>query len=375
MADAVESVKPLPEDFECGVCLQLLKEPMLTGCCGHHFCRACIDLVLARNHVCPLCKEDGFEAFRDKKTEREIYNLEVYCSKKFCGCQWIGELRNLDRHLDVKEGQCEFVEVGCDFAPIGCPVRQLRGDLARHLEENKERHMLLMSAACMRSNGQLQKMEERFQQQLSLQDQRITEMKAEKDREVRELHEELAQKDEKIAQVETEVQRLKTELKRQEKRILTLERMAHDCPPFAEFTLHDFSKLKASQMGWFGPGFYTHPGGYKLCIKVYPNSQKLGEGNHVSLYFYIMRGAYDKQLKWPKTIRISIQLLNQLTGEWEHQHAWSNLWRRPSAAYEGGGYGWPKFIAHTDLDDPGRNIQYLKNDCLQFRISGVGLDP
>lgn len=362
---AIESLKPLPEDFECGVCLQLLKEPMLTGCCGHHFCRACIDRVVANNKACPLCNEAGFEAFHDKKTEREINNLEVYCTEKAVGCEWVGELRKLDQHLG---GECLLVEVECEFAPIGCPVKLPRRDVVRHLEESKDRHMQLLSSACLLSNTLLQKMEERCQRQ----DQCIAELKAEKDREVQALREELLQKDGRIQQTETELQRLRTEL---EKRITTLERMAHSCPPFTEFILHDFSKLKARQVGWYGPGFYTHPGGYKLCVKIYPNSPKLGEGTHVSLYFYIMRGAYDKQLKWPKTIRMTIQVLNQLTGYWEHQHAWSNLWQRPKAVYEGGGYGWPKFIAHTDLDDPGRNIQYLRNDCLQFRISGVGLDP
>ena len=41
--------------------------------------------------------------------------LKVYCSKKSAGCEWTGELGELERHLKLGsvEGKCRFVDVQC----------------------------------------------------------------------------------------------------------------------------------------------------------------------------------------------------------------------------------------------------------------------
>jgi len=36
-----------------------------------------------------------------------------------------------------------------------------------------------------------------------------------------------------------------------------------------------------------------------MCARLYLNGDGMGKGTHVSLFFVIMRGAYDALLKWP----------------------------------------------------------------------------
>ena len=47
------------------------------------------------------------------------------------------------------------------------------------------------------------------------------------------------------------------------------------------------------------PGFYTYQHGYKMCIHVDPNGVADGEGTHISIFTYLMKGLYDDHLKWP----------------------------------------------------------------------------
>ncbi len=50
---AWEFVDPPPQDYYCPLCEQILKEPMLTDCCGSHFYTACIDPVITAQKPCP----------------------------------------------------------------------------------------------------------------------------------------------------------------------------------------------------------------------------------------------------------------------------------------------------------------------------------
>lgn len=66
----------------CPICAHVLREPELTGCCGNHFCASClkewVDVATSGpDGSCPLCREKKFTTFRDKKTERAIFELQV----------------------------------------------------------------------------------------------------------------------------------------------------------------------------------------------------------------------------------------------------------------------------------------------------------
>ena len=252
----IEFIDPLPNDFECSLCLQYLKQPALTSC-GHHFCKECIDRAVERSRklkqdpACPLCKEQDFQMFIDRKTERKISSLRVYCLKKSRGCRWEGELGCLNHHMDLKEGDCVFVEVECEFSEMGCTTRVLRKDMLKHMEENTHKHIILMSVLGSKMGGSLElnrKLQERraemlpnmqlchrdeeFQQRLEGLEKKL-EMKSEdmeqqlkvKDQELANVGERLEEKDDQLAEVKGQLQEKGKQLSKIEEQVKQLSKV------------------------------------------------------------------------------------------------------------------------------------------------------
>ena len=105
---------------ECPVCLLVLREPYQVSCCGYTFCQTCIERVQLRKTACPTCNVAEFSVFEDKRLKRSLYSYRVWCSHEKEGCQWTGELGELDKHLNENPilGRqfvgCELVEVECN---------------------------------------------------------------------------------------------------------------------------------------------------------------------------------------------------------------------------------------------------------------------
>ena len=60
----------------------------------------------------------------------------------------------------------------------------------------------------------------------------------------------------------------------------------------------DFKVIYASEEEVvYSPSFYTHPDGYRMCIRVDPNGDGDGKGTHVSVFTYLMKGPFDDHLK------------------------------------------------------------------------------
>ena len=103
---------------ECSVCRLILRDPYQVSCCGYSFCRDCIET--KKSEPCPLCKKP-FTTFHNKGLQRALYGFQVYCSHKKEGCEWKGELGQLDNHLNLspKPGKqlkgCEYSEVKCSY--------------------------------------------------------------------------------------------------------------------------------------------------------------------------------------------------------------------------------------------------------------------
>ena len=104
---------------ECPVCLLIIREPHQVICCGNSFCYSCIQRVKDSNKPCPICKTEEFSCFPDKKLKRSLSSFRVLCSHEKDGCDWIGELGQLDTHLN-KDPQPERQLNGCRFTEIDC---------------------------------------------------------------------------------------------------------------------------------------------------------------------------------------------------------------------------------------------------------------
>ena len=138
--------------------------------------------------------------------------------------------------------------------------------------------------------------------------------------------------------------------------------------------------MKKSNGSWYGPPFYTHPQGYKMCLKVYANGYGRGEGTHVSVYAYLMRGEFDDFLKWPFQGSVVLQLCNQLEDKYHLGYTINfskttdlkYISRVTSGERAESAWGAHTLIAHNDLNfNPANNSQYLKDDCFHFRIITV----
>ncbi|XP_078349963.1 TNF receptor-associated factor 5-like isoform X2 [Oculina patagonica] len=124
-------VSEVSEEDTCPICTSPMKEPVQTKC-GHRFCRFCLEESMKRIPECPIDREalsaDVTDIFPDKASERKILDYQVKCPNENAGCQWIGELRNVEGH----EASCFFVRVQCTN---NCGLAVLRSELQRHLNE------------------------------------------------------------------------------------------------------------------------------------------------------------------------------------------------------------------------------------------------
>ena len=117
-----------------------------------------------------------------------------------------------------------------------------------------------------------------------------------------------------------------------------------------------------------------------MCLSVIANGRGDGKGTHVSVYAHLMRGEFDDHLKWPFRGHVTVAMLNQLE---DNNHPIETIrfskvtdkdivGRVTGRGKAPSGRGYPTFIAHTDLDyNPAKNCQYLKYDCLRFRVVKV----
>ena len=103
----------------CPICLMILCEPYQVNCCGNSFCQTCIERVQADKKPCPICNSENFLLFPNKGLKRSLYAFQVECSHKKEGCQWVGELWGLEKHLNNYPELHEQL-TGCKFAEIEC---------------------------------------------------------------------------------------------------------------------------------------------------------------------------------------------------------------------------------------------------------------
>lgn len=132
---------PSVVQHECPVCLLVLREPCQVSCCGHAFCKVCIEKNKESSKTCPRCRAEDFHHFHDKRLKRSLSDLKVCCIKGTEGCKWVGELGDLDDHLNsepLQERQlkgCEFVEIQC----LHCSALIKRIDIPTHQDNCPKR--------------------------------------------------------------------------------------------------------------------------------------------------------------------------------------------------------------------------------------------
>ena len=119
--------------FVCAICQEILYKPVQTSC-GHLFCGRCLKRVRSKN--CPSCREEFVrEPIEDKFNEREIRNLIVKCQNSSRGCEWEGELGNVESH---QNGVCGYQLVQCGN---NCGAEMERREVEKHKKDHCELRM------------------------------------------------------------------------------------------------------------------------------------------------------------------------------------------------------------------------------------------
>ena len=134
------------------------------------------------------------------------------------------------------------------------------------------------------------------------------------------------------------------------------------------FQLPGYANKKDKNERFHSTPFYTHPGGYKICISIDANGNGVGKGTHVSVYTKLLEGRCDNQLRLPFLGTVTYELLNQLGDDNHHKmviiHGVADNMR------VGSSIGYPKFLRHSSLGhNTATNTQYLLDDTLYFRVS------
>ena len=157
--------------------------------------------------------------------------------------------------------------------------------------------------------------------------------------------------------------------------------------PVAPAILKMFGLAKKvnNKEAWYSSPFLTFEGGYQMCLRVDAAGYDCGEGTHVSVYLYLMKGSHDDKLEqsghWPLRGTFTIELLNQKI-DYDHYsrmvqlhpHLCSKCTNRVlDGMMANSGRGRPQFISHDILvhSDNG----YLVSDSLTFRISYKDTGP
>ncbi len=397
-------VKQPDQDYFCPVSLELLVESYQTTCCGHHISQQAANRLIRERKPCPMCKVKEFNTQPDKYFKRKVRQLKVCCPHKKSGCEWTGELGDLNHHTTAcpkrpwKCQYCDFesiyefgpndhtpncanyplpcpnqCEIGtvprhdadshllecplqlveCEFTGVGCDVNVPRRDLARHMTENAQHHLMTATLLNLRLTRELhQKMEEKDQQITELQQQ----LKEQEEKNITKnyldttLQQQTKDLDTKLQQQakdldtkrEQQTKDLDTKLQQQTKELDTklqqhldtkLQQQTKDLDTklqlqlsiqLSTFTCHThtltgFSHCQATRGAgsWLSEYFYNCHGGYKFQLNIYTNGYEEARGTHLTAYLYLVRGDYDKQLRWPLKLTVMLDMLNQ---EEDHGH-------------------------------------------------------
>ena len=377
-----EFVEPPQEQFqsECPICLQILREPFIVDCCGYSFCSACIERAGKAGKPCPHCNQPGYTTLVNKGLKRALNEFRVYCPHRLRGCEWMGELGKLEKHLNSDPQPQRQLE-GCPFAVIECLYckENIRRDkIAGHqLERCPQRpytceycaeykstfedvahshwpeckcFLLPCPNECKPSGSGLQRqcLDQHVKEDCPLtvmqcklhhtgcevslpRRDMANHMKEDSITHISLLTLELTRTKQELMSQSQELTMVKSELKEAQRlainrfetikqldpqKLRMLVEMQCDIVPVI-IEVTGFAKLKKNNATRFSRPFYTGMGGYKMCLHAYANGNFAGESTHVSVYTCLMRGEFDSRLMWPFRGIVTIQLVNQLNDK-EH---------------------------------------------------------
>ena len=397
-----------PKLFACEICKLVLRHPQLTQCCGQNVCRPCIAKQAENGEPCPVpaCGNQQYvKVVPNRDLEYDILKSRVYCTWKESGCEWVGTLEHINKHLNqdcpflevecpnscgkiiqrqmVKEHEvicerypvecgkcgstyqrrhllshldvCPFTKVKCPFCIVGCTTEVLNKNLQKHVDESFPEHRALVVKhsqdvqAEIRENilliraKEIQKLLLAQSMKLAGLDDEVVVAKGEMVELQRTLNEARLEFNDiqlKHDLVKAEIEQLLGENEatlravRKERDQLFLKSMERcygpalpqirpgdiisrplHCPvtateyiPHISYKIHRFNEERKNDTYLLLPPFYTHSGGYKMCMSVYCNGYGGFKGEAVSVELRMLSGKYDEHLEWPLNCNVEVEV-------------------------------------------------------------------
>ncbi|XP_065901932.1 TNF receptor-associated factor 4-like [Dysidea avara] len=372
-------VDTLHERYICKICVHPCQDAHLSVCCGYNFCKSCLDDLKKAGNTCPCCHNEEFFTVINKQADREIKCLHVMCTNKERGCEWQGELNDINNHLgnsdgcqfeDVKcsnecgkmlqrqyltshvetecprrnvdcrycyiTGECQFVEGGhkeeCVRLPVPCLNKCKVKGIAR---EDMEAHRTECPHEIVPCEYQGYGCEERMMR------------KKRKKHEWQKMEDhllmtkfQLAKTEDKLVSTESRLSNVEVMLHRlinssgcsdvlvdsipwcihlttMATRITGMTKM---CPVI--FKMANFQAHKEEGVCWQGEPFFSDNNGYKLSLDVNADGSGVGKGDHLSVFICVMKCPHDDELTWPLRGKFEVKLLNQISDCEHYSVAW-----------------------------------------------------
>ncbi|XP_065901628.1 TNF receptor-associated factor 4-like [Dysidea avara] len=317
----------VPDRLVCKICQLASRDPHLSVCCGHIFCKTCVDGVKNSYHTsCPMCRNRKFSTVLNKQADREVKDLTVYCIND--ECTWKGKVRGVSAHGKT----CNYESVQCEYYWIGCRKRLYRKDRSDHNKKNAEEHLAL-------SVRKLKNLEH-ITHQLTM-----------------------------GGMIKSWSMQLSVSS------MLTTSSSDLVCPIIVK--MPEYSIRKRDNKDWYSNSFYSHDNGYKMCLNVCATGEGDGEGTHLSVFLCFMKGPHDDELTWPLGEEFEMKLLNQIkdfqhhskTIDYDHEDADDDIAGRVIDGSRSNGWGQQEFISHKHLQKITPTCQYLKDDCIFLQVS------
>ena len=268
-----------PRAYECPICLLVLRDPHMVDCCGRKYCQTCIGQVQEAQKPCPVCNCSFKVSILEKQLQREIGDIKVYCSNKSSGCDWSGELRDLEQH---QQQQCSYTPIQCT---LGCGQELQRTELEDHVAHScKNRSVQAQLDSCMML----------FEKRLLKQDEVITQQRTV-----------IEQQAEEIAKL--------TKLIIEHKERIAIVHSNKILPRYSVY-------LNAMNEFWYSPPFYTEESGYKLRMKLHTTHRPVAPSSYnITLSIELLAGENDSFLVWPVDIKVLVEIYCHMLKEVESE--------------------------------------------------------
>ncbi|XP_041068302.1 TNF receptor-associated factor 2-like [Carcharodon carcharias] len=331
-----------------------------------------------RMELCPQCETFCIH----KLLEDHITS----CAKQKEDCPACGQANltkmDLEKHRNPQHGTCPDVQVSCPFKEIGCLEKLRRRDLDEHLRAAQQTHLLQMLSLASGLRGrELAAGGETETETAGTQGRPAAAAAAKTDgleRSVRGLRQELDECGQAI-------EALQQKCRHYERVILGLQgeqEVPGGRPSLAagstggvlvwkvtQFASRLLAAKSERRLSFYSPAFASHPFGYQLCCRMYPNGDGSGKGTHVSLFLAVVRGEYDGVLPWPFKQKVTFLLLDQAQQRHVRESfspdVLSSSFQRPRS-HMNVASGCPTFARHDLLLRP--HSPYLKNDTLYIKV-------